>query len=160
MCCNNLSINTLSIKIAPRACAKNVLLLLPDVLCCAAQAILKRYPEILRNLRPLPGSLDVRDVPRTPKPWPRQRRRQQQEQHWLSAAAGVLPVNLPPGAAAGRQQQSQKVKQQPGLPSQDELQVRFAGVLHVFLHTRTSAHTNTQLASQVCTLLCAWQHHA
>lgn len=105
------------------------------MLCCTLQAILKRYPEILRNLRPLSGSLDVRDVPRTPKPWPRQRRRQQQEQHWLSAAAGVLPVNLPPGAAAAGQQhqQSQKVKQQQGLPSQDELQVRsIQGGWHVF----------------------------
>lgn len=84
------------------------------------QAIQKRYPEILRNLRPLPGSLDVRDVPRAAKP-SRQRRRQHQ-QHWLAAAAAVLPVNLPPGGVAGQQQA--RVKQQRGLPSGDELQVR------------------------------------
>lgn len=89
------------------------------LLLCAAQTLLKRYPEILRNLRPLPGSLDIRDIPRS-EPWGRQRRRQQQ-QHWLSAAAEVLPVNQADAAAAGQQQQ--KVKRQPGLPSQDELQV-------------------------------------
>jgi ferric-dicitrate binding protein FerR (iron transport regulator) len=89
------------------------------VLCCAAvlslQALIKRYPEILRNLRPLPASLDIREIPRSFKPWSRQRRRQQQ--HWLAAAAAVLPVNAQPG------QQQQLVKQQQGLPSPDELLV-------------------------------------
>lgn len=90
------------------------------VLCCAGlplQALIKRYPEILRNLRPLPASLDIREIPRSFKPWSRQRRRQQQ--HWLAAAAAVLPVNAQPG----QQQQQQLVKQQQGLPSPDELLV-------------------------------------
>ena len=92
------------------------------MLCCAAvlspQALIKRYPEILRNLRPLPASLDIREIPRSFKPWSRQRRRQQQ--HWLAAAAAVLPVNAQPGQ---QQQQQQLVKQQQGLPSPDELLV-------------------------------------
>lgn len=85
---------------------------------CPSQALIKRYPEILRNLRPLPASLDVRDVPRSSQSWLRQRRRQQP--HWLAAAAAVLPVSMQPGP---QQPQQPQVKQQQGLPSQDELLV-------------------------------------